>query len=183
MALVVKLFNVLFKIIEKLEYSVLVVGILAMAGLSCVNVASRTFWSRSFASVEEINQFLVIAITFVGAGYAAAQARHIRMSAIYDLLPDTGRKGLMMLIAGSTALLCFVLAYYGLHYVETVRELGTRSPALQIPYWWVYALAPLGLLTTGLQYLLTLLRNLSSPEIYESFHHVEHPGEIPVSAE
>jgi TRAP-type C4-dicarboxylate transport system permease small subunit len=183
MDLDVKFFNALFKIIEKLEYSVLVVGILAMAGLSCVNVASRTFWGRSFASIEEINQFLIIAVTFIGAGYAASQARHIRMSALYELLSGSGRKAVMMLIAGSTALLCFVLAYYGLHYVETVRELGTRSPALQLPYWWIYALAPLGLLTTGLQYLLTLLRNFSSPEIYESFHHIEHPGEIPVSEE
>lgn len=178
-----KLLNTFFKIIEKLEYSVLVISILTMTGLSGLNVISRTFWSRSFASVEEINQFLIIAVTFIGAGYAASQARHIRMSALYALLPGPGRKTVMMLTAGSTALLCFVLAYYGLQYVETVRELGTRSPALQLPYWWIYALAPLGLLTTGLQYLLTLLRNFSSPEIYESFNHIEHPGEIPVSEE
>jgi len=183
MALVVKLFYVVFKLIEKLEVGVLVVGILLMAALSVWNVICRTFWGVSFAAVEEINQFLILAVTFIGAGYATSQARHIRMSAIYDILPFKLRKALTILIVSTTALLCFVLAVYGLAYVDTVRQLGTRSPALQIPYWWVYSLAPLGLFTTGLQYTLALVRNLTNSEIYLAFEHPEHRPEMPALAE
>lgn len=180
---IVKLFYAIFKFIEKIEVGILIFCISGMASLSVLNVISRTFFSHTFAFVEELNQFLIIALTFIGTGYATSQARHIRMSAIYDAFPPKGRKAIMLLISATTAGLCFLLAWYGWQYVETVRELGTRSPVLQWPYWWVYLLAPLGFVTTGIQYLLTLVRNTMSPEVYLSFEHQEEIPEEPVLVE
>lgn len=186
MALVVNIFFKIFKLVETFEVTVLVFCTALMASLSMLNVVSRTFFMHTFAFVEELNQFFIIAITFVGAGYATAQARHIRMSAIYDALPKVWRKRLMLLTVFGTAGICFSLTWFGIEYVGTVRELGTRSPVLHWPYWCVYALAPIGMFTTGIQYLLTAIRNLTSEDVYMSFEHQDHQSdlsEIAVGAE
>lgn len=158
-----------FRVISKLEELVLAWGIIAMAALTVFNVASRSLFGVSLAYVEELSQFLIILITFVGLSYGASNGRHIRMTALYDQLPRRWRKGLMVVIAGSTALLLFLLAWYGVRYVLTVAELGTVSPALQVPFWVVYLAAPVGLVLAGIQYVLTVVRNLLEPDVYLSF--------------
>jgi hypothetical protein len=59
----------------------------ADGGDSVGNVIGRFVFGRSLYFAEEVNQFLIILITFAGIGYAARNGRHIRMSAFYDMLP------------------------------------------------------------------------------------------------
>ena len=59
-------------------------GILVIAALTIANVFCRTFFGFSLAFAEEVSQFLIVLITFVGLSYGASQGRHIRMTAIYD---------------------------------------------------------------------------------------------------
>lgn len=158
-----------FRAINKLEELVLAWGIIGMAALTVLNVGSRSLFGISLAYAEELSQFLIILVTFVGLSYGATQGRHIRMTALYDQLPRRWRKGLMVGIAGTTSLLMFLLAWYGVRYVLTVAELGTVSPALQVPFWVVYLAAPVGLVLAGIQYALTVVRNLMEPDVYLSF--------------
>ena len=67
-----------------------------------------------------------------------------------------------------TAALLWLLAWYGLQYVLQVQRVGSVTPALRIPLWCLYAVAPLGLALGGLQYLRALWRNLRSPGVWLS---------------
>ena len=69
------------------EEAILSGGILVIAFLTIANVFCRTFLGFSLAFAEEVSQFLIILVTFVGLSYGAAQGRHIRMTALYDELP------------------------------------------------------------------------------------------------
>jgi len=158
-----------FRAIQTVEATILAWGIILIAALTIFNVASRSLFGISLAYVEELSQFLIILVTFVGLSYGASQGRHIRMTALYDQLPLRWRKALMLVIAGSTSLLMFVLAWYAIRYVGTVAELGTVSPALQVPLYLVYCAAPLGLVLAGIQYALAVVRNLREHEVYLSF--------------
>lgn len=158
-----------FRAIQKVEATILAWGIILIAALTIFNVASRSLFGISLAYVEELSQFLIILVTFVGLSYGASRGRHIRMTALYDQLPLRWRKGLMVVIASSTSLLLFVLAWYAVRYVRTVAELGTVSPALQVPLYLVYCAAPLGLVLAGVQYALTVVRNLREQEVYLSY--------------
>jgi len=91
------------EVIARFEAVVLAVGVLIMATVSVANVIGRFIFGESLFFTEELNQFLIVLITFVGLGYAARKGRHIRMSAIYDSLPDIWRKVLMVAIALITA--------------------------------------------------------------------------------
>jgi C4-dicarboxylate transporter DctQ subunit len=172
-----------FRVVQRMEELVVAGGILVIAGLTVANVISRTLFGASLAFAEELSQFCIILVTFVGLGYAASRARHIRMTALYDQLGDRLRKALQVLICASTAALLLLLSWYALQYVETVRALGTVSPTLRVPLFLVYLAAPLGLALGGLQYALATWRNLRAPpgEVYLSFEHrddYEEPVEL-----
>ncbi|MGM0577980.1 MAG: TRAP transporter small permease [Myxococcota bacterium] len=159
----------LFRGIQKLEEILLASAMILIALLTIVNVFSRSLFGESLAYAQELSQFLMVFVTFIGLGYAAGKGRHIRMTAIYDQLPLRVQRIMMILIAGLTATLLFVFAYYSVTYAMTAKALGTVSPALQVPMWIVYLAAPLGLVLGGVQYVLTVVRNLGSDEVWLSW--------------
>ena len=150
------------------EGILLAAGVLLMAANTIGNVIGRFVFDQSLYFSEELNQFLIVLITFVGIGYAARQGRHIRMTAIYDALPDRGRKVLMTVICVVTGLTMLALSWYAYSYVSTVAASGRVLPALQVPIWWAYVWVPIGFAVTGLQYLMGAVRNLTERDIYLS---------------
>jgi len=152
-----------------IENIVLSGAILLMAVLNIANVLGDNFLKQGLPFAGEINQALLVMITFVGVAKAARHGRNIRMSAIYDQLQGRWRKGLNMLITAGSAVVMFYLAYYAVLYEMQVRSIGQATPSLGIPIWTLYVLVPIGLFMTGLQYTLTTLRNLVSADLYRSF--------------
>ena len=139
-------------VVQRIEELLLSSAILGIAALTIVNVITRTAFNLSLAFAEELSQFLIIVVCFVGLSYAASKGRHIRMTAIYDQLSQRKRKALMLVITGATSLLMLVLGVYACQYVWTVYELGGRSPALGVPYYLFYLSAPLGLFLGAVQH-------------------------------
>ncbi len=158
-----------------LEDAVLIAAILFMAGLNVVNVLGNNLkdWGVPFVNglswSVEINQALLVIITFVGVAKGARHGRNIRMSAIYDQLEGKWRKGLNIVITTGSAVVMFYLAYYAFLYEMQIRSIGQSTPSLGIPLWILYIAVPLGLFLTGVQYSLTTLRNLTEKEVYRSF--------------
>ncbi|SES35691.1 TRAP-type C4-dicarboxylate transport system, small permease component [Tranquillimonas rosea] len=154
--------------IARIEAVLLALGVLLMALNTVANVVGRYLLGRSIFFSEELNQALIILITFAGISYAARHGRHIRMSAIFDALPPRLRKPLMIVIAVVTAAAMFLLTWYSIAYVGTQASRGRLLPALQIPVWWIIVWAPLGFFLTGLQYALTAIKNLIHKDIWLS---------------
>jgi TRAP-type C4-dicarboxylate transport system permease small subunit len=172
----------LFLIIRRVEATILSGSVIAMAAITIVNVFARNLLRRNLAAAEELNQFLIVLVCFVGLSYAASQGRHIRMTALYDQLGPRPRKVLMVVISATTSALMFFLAWFALSYAWSVDR---TSPVLGVPLYVVYLAAPLGLFLAGVQYLLTLIRNLRSDEVYIAFDHTDayheidgQPGEV-----
>lgn len=155
--------------IARFESFVLAWGILLMAINSIANVFGRYLFNQSLYFSEELNQFLIVLVTFVGLGYAARKGRHIRMSAIYDQLAPKWRKRLMLMICAITAALMFLLAYYAVSYVGIVAQLEKVTPALQVPLYLTYLWVPVGFAITGIQYVLTFIQNWRKDDIYISY--------------
>lgn len=154
--------------ISKIESVILALGVLLMALNTVINVIARFVFGNSIMFSGELNRILIIMITFAGIGYAARHGRHIRMSAIYDTLPVGGRRALMVFISLFTSLLMFFLLYYSLVYIQDLYGKGRVLPALSLPVWMIYVWVPMGFLITGIQYLLTAVKNLTSRKVYLS---------------
>lgn len=160
-------------LISRIESVVLAVGVLLMAANTVGNVVGRFVFQSSIFFSEELNRILIILITFAGISYAARQGRHIRMSAIYDAMPPKLRKVLMILIALVTAAFMFGLCYYAIGYIITQASRGRVLPALSIPVWWTLVWVPVGFFMTGMQYLLTAIKNIVEKDIYLSTNVLE----------
>lgn len=159
----------LFRVIQRIEEIILAGSILAIALLTILNVIARSAFGSSIAATEELSQFLIILVTFIGLSYAASQGRHIRMTALYDQVPDKPRKAVRIFIAVTTAGLLFMLAWFAVDYVLVMKRLGSVSPVLQVPLYIVYCAAPLGLFFAGVQYLFTVIRNLMTPGVWLAY--------------
>ena len=154
--------------ISKVEAVILALGVILMAVNTCINVIFRFVLGEGLFFSGEINRILIIMITFAGIGYAARHGRHIRMSAIYDVLPTTPRRMLMILIALFTSAIMFFLCYYSVGYIADLYSRGRILPALGFEIWIIYVWVPIGFAVTGTQYLLTAIKNVTSTDVYLS---------------
>jgi C4-dicarboxylate transporter, DctQ subunit len=159
--------------ISRIESFALAAGVLLMAANTVANVIGRYLFQYSLFFTEELNQIIIILITFAGVGYAARHGRHIRMSAIFDALPFRLRKLLMIAIAVITSVAMFALCYFSVKYIGGVRSSGRIMSALQIPIWWIFVWAPIGFFVTGVQYALTAVKNMIEKDVYLSTNVVE----------
>ncbi|WP_339514012.1 TRAP transporter small permease [Pseudomonas sp. RL_15y_Pfl2_60] len=138
--------------LEKLEAFILASGILLMALNSVSNVFGRYLFNQSIYFSEELNQFLIIFVTFVGCSYAARHSRHISMSAFIEHLTGKPAALTLLIINSFTAALMLWLTWASVGYVESAARVGRSSSALQVPLHYIYLVIPLGLGMTGLQF-------------------------------
>lgn len=162
-------------VIGQIEVFILSWGIILMATNTIANVLGRYVFQQSIYFSEELNEFLMVIITFMGLGYATRKGIHIRMSAIYDVLPPKMRKALMIVIAATTSIMMAILAWYAFEYVQKVALRGRITPSLQVPLYLTYVWVVIGLALTSLQYLLTAIRNMNFAveDIYVSFNVID----------
>lgn len=165
------------RIIARLEEVIMAIGVILMAINTITNVISRFFFNHSIIFAEELNSIFILLVTFAGIGYAARHGRHIRMSAIYDALPDKTRKLLMTLMTLVTAIFMLFLAWYSVQYILNLYSKGRVYPALGIPVYISYLWVPVGFLVTGIQYFLTFVKNLREKPIYLSTNLLEQDAQ------
>ena len=162
------------------ERTIIASSVLLMALLMSAHVIGNLLFNHGIPGTYEITEMLIVIITFVGVGYAARHARHIRMSALYDILNERWRKILLIIISVGTATLMFYFAYKSAQYDLALYTRGRTSSALQIPMWVVNLALPVGFTLAGIQYVLTTIRNLTSEGIYRSFREKEEYADIPL---
>ena len=155
-------------VMTKVEEALLASSILGLSLITIGNVLSRKLLNYSWSWAEEVLQFILVLVTFMGISYAARRSRHIRMTAFYEMLREPARKVLMLIISLGTALLLFYLSYYALLYVLKVHTSGRVTPALRIPFYLAVIWAPLGLFTGGVQYARTFIKNLCTEGVWTS---------------
>ncbi len=110
----------------------------------------------------EIAVYLLIAATFLGAPYGLKENAHINIDMIIINIPTDARRKLDILTSTIAMLFCFFLAYRGGVMWWEAYEGGWRSSSLlSVPLIYPYALIPVGMFLTGLQYTEKICRMLS----------------------
>lgn len=179
--------NIVLTVLNKIDWGlswlerIIVAGsVLVMAVLMSCHVVGNLLFNRGIPGTYEVTEMLIVVMTFVGVGYAARNARHISMSAIYDQLSGRLRKALLVLICLGTGALMFYFAWKSAEYAAVIQERGRVSSSLHVPMWMVDLALPIGFTLAGVQYLLTSLRNLVSDDIYRSFTEKETYSDVPL---
>jgi len=155
------------RLVEYIEVFILSISVFAMASLVIVNVVARTFY-RSIYFAEELTEVFTILITFTGVSYAVRKARHIRMGAFFDAVPYKIQKVMIFIICGVSAVVMFLLASYSYSYMDQARVMGHVTPALRMQYWYTLIIIPVGFFLAGIQYIRTIIKNISEYDVWLS---------------
>ena len=117
--------------------------LLSMAVIAFIQVVMRYFFHSGFAWGEEINRYLCILMTFMGASLGVKRSTHFSMDAIHRILPEIGQKILARLVHLLTAIIYAVVTWYGVIQIMRLARYGSHSPAMQIPMVIPYLVIPL----------------------------------------
>lgn len=169
--------------IRKLEEILLSWGVISMAVVTIGNVLSRKFFNHSWSFAEEVSQFILVMVTFMGISYAARKGRHIRMTALFEMMGPRLQKAMILLVSLATMAVLFYLSYHSLLYVLKIKAYGRVTPALCFPFYLALVWVPAGLFLGGIQYGLSFIKNLKEKEVWLSFEekseYRELEGEVP----
>lgn len=156
------------RVVYHIEEKSIAVSVLLLAVILVANVTLRGF-NSSLAATEELSQFLMYFITFLGTSYAARKGMHIRMSMVTDAAKPAAQKVLCLFISLVTALIIFYVAWLCYRYVMKIGSLNRVSPILGWPVQYIWIVMPVGMFLTGIQYTLAFVKNATAPGAWLSY--------------
>jgi TRAP-type C4-dicarboxylate transport system permease small subunit len=111
-----------------------------MATLVFTNVITRYIFNFSIIWAEEVSQYLMIWIAYLGAGLALREGRHVAVEMLQDRLPAALGRGVRMAVGGLVLAFLGVVTVLGFQFAvfvwnqETpVLNISLGIPSLAIP--------------------------------------------------
>ncbi len=120
----------------------LIVLLAAMALIIFANVVLRYTTSVSIEWAEEVARYLMVWLTFLGAGPVLRYGGHIAVDNLQDSLPPRAALALRGLIVVVLFAFFGFMVWCGVLYLERVRF--QMTPTTQVSMAWVYAAMPVG---------------------------------------
>lgn len=120
----------------------MIVILSAMAVIVGTNVGLRYFTTQSLPWADEAARYLMIWMTFLGAGLVLRIGGHVAITNLQDALPGPGqrllRAAIVLLLLGFFVFMMQV----GWQYAQRMQFQVT--PALRLPFSYIYAAMPAG---------------------------------------
>jgi len=142
--------------LKQVEQTIGVVCMLTMFTVICVNVVMRYAFSQPLYWAEELSNYMFVWIGFLSCANSVADGKHIRVTAIVDLLSERARRGTALLMDG------LLLAVFGIYIVPSWRALDslTISTGLHIHERYPYAILPFAMTLCCLHVVLRIARDV-----------------------
>lgn len=123
-----------------------------MSVITFVVVFFRFVMHSPLAWTEEVARYMMVWVTFMGAGLAMGRGRHIGVTMVLDLLPRRLRLIADTLARCIMAAFFCAMIYYGAKFTLSLRT--QISPAIGLPMIFPYIAVPIGCFYMLLQILL-----------------------------
>jgi len=141
------------RVFVRLNEAVVVVLMMTMTGLVLLNVVTRYGFQFSVTWAEELSRFLMIWVTYIGAGLALRQGNHVAFEYVQSLLPAKVVPWLRAAIGIGILVFLAYLAWFGWEFSQlTMRQ---RSAVLGIQRGIVGLAIPIGAVVMGMHLLMT----------------------------
>jgi TRAP-type C4-dicarboxylate transport system permease small subunit len=121
---------------------VVVLLLAAMSTIVFANVSLRYLSNFSITWAEEVARYLMIWMTFLGAGLSLRIGGHVAITNLHDFLGIRLQRALRALIG--LLLICFFVAMMWIGYEYMMRMGRQLTPATRIPFSYIYAAMPIG---------------------------------------
>lgn len=134
------------------------ISILAATLIIVEQVVARYVFNAPTIWQVETAVYLLIAATFLGAPYGLKERAHINIDIVVLLLPRKVRDRLELATSLLALLFCMFLVWRGSVMWWEAFEGGWRSSSLlSFPLVYPYALIPIGMFLTSLQYIIRII--------------------------
>ena len=124
---------------EHLEETFLVILLVL---ISCIELIQVIFRNVKFVEAltwpEEFCRYMWIWSVFLSLPFTIRKASMLRVSVLVDMLPQTARKIMNIIVDLVNAAIMGLLFYFAIGVVNSVRLSGETSPAMTWPMWLVY---------------------------------------------
>jgi len=121
---------------------VMIALLATMAVIIFANVVLRYSTNQSIEWAEEVARYLMVWLTFLGAGPVLRYGGHIAVENFQDSLPIAWARAVRVVIALMLTGFFGFIVWYGVIYVDRVQF--QMTPTTQISMSWVYASMPVG---------------------------------------
>ncbi len=141
-----------------------------MIALVFTNVVCRYVLNFSIVWAEELSQYLMVWIAFLGAGLAMREGRHVAVEMLQDVLPSRGQRATRIVVAVLVLTFLVVLVVLGFRFAWFARE--QETPVMTIPLAIPYLAVPLGALVFAIHFALMfrdyVAKRFETPESLEA---------------
>lgn len=120
----------------------LILMLSTMAIIVGANISLRYLTAHSLPWADEAARYLMIWLTFTGAGLILRVGGHVAITNLQDIMPKTGQKVLRAAIVLILLVFFGFMVHVGWQYAQRMQYQVT--PALRLPFLYVYAAMPVG---------------------------------------
>ena len=142
------------RVLVRVNQALIVLMMMTMATLVFTNVVSRYLFAHSLNWSEEIARYLMIWITYLGAGLAMRNGQHVAIEFGQAALPKALHPWIRGLVAATILVFLGVITVAGIQFTEFAWR--QRTPVMQWPMGAVYLAIPIGSLLFALHFLAIL---------------------------
>ncbi len=114
----------------------------AMTAVVFANVSLRYLTNESIPWADEVARYLMIWMTFLGAGLVLRHGGHVAITNLQEGLPGPAQRGLRILIVLLLLGFFAFMMWVGREYM--LRMQFQKTPATRISFIWIYAAMPVG---------------------------------------
>lgn len=137
----------------------LALAFIVAVGLNFVNVVGRYLFGWTILSADEVQIFIMIGMTFLGAAVVTWRNQHLRMDVLVQACPPPVRAALRGLELALLAGLCGFVFALSASYAAQMFRLGRRSDTADVPMWIPHGAVALGF---GLMALVAVWRGIQA---------------------
>jgi TRAP-type transport system small permease protein len=146
------------RILETLMYwfeRVLAYAFIAAVALNFINVVCRYGFGITILSADELQIFIMVFMTFIGAAVVAWRNQHLRMDVLVNSFPLTLRWLIRIVELALILVLSAFVLWNSSYYAEQMFKIGRVSDMARVPMWIPHAAVAAGF---GFIALVTALR-------------------------
>ena len=145
--------------LHRLEDAVLVGLLLIMIGMAVTQIFLRNLFEAGIVWSDVMVRILVLWVGLLGAMVASRHDNHIAIDILNRYMPERAKVYANFVIKLFTALICTIVAYYSLLFVQMEFADGGMAFA-QVPTWLCEAIIPFAFSVIALRYFLLSFMNL-----------------------
>jgi C4-dicarboxylate transporter DctQ subunit len=134
----------------------IVAGILLVFAMLIISgaVVSRYFLNRPIGWVIEISEYIILFITFLVAAWLLKLEDHVKMDIVLSQLNPKTQSMINVITSGVSAIVCFILTWYGGKVTWELFQTGYFTPTLlELPKYIIVAIIFVGSFLLFVQFL------------------------------